>query len=664
MTSEPAAEGVRVLILAPFGHDAQSLARILAGEGVECRTPAGMKGVAAELDESAGVVILTEEALAEPAAPLIAALREAPQWSDVPFIVLTAPSRGVDRRPDLLRRSLPPEMTNLLMIERPISAGSLVSAVLSALRSRRRQFEMRDRMVQLAQSEERLRLATTAASIGTWDYDPLADALQWDERCRAIFGLRPGAEVSYHSAFLAGVHPDDRGQADAAVNAALDPAGRGELNIEYRTIGVDDAVERWVAAQGSALFEDGRAVRLVGTVIDISAAKAAVADLARSQAALTAETRELDRLARTLEERVAERTAQLEAEMARRDQVETALRQSQKMEAVGQLTGGIAHDFNNMLTGILGAMDLIRRRVDSGRTDGLLRYLDAATTSAQRAAALTARLLAFSRRQSLDSKPTDINQLVDGLQGLLVQSVNEDIRLELRLAPNLPLATADANQLESAILNLALNARDAMPAGGLLTVETRRVDVDAAYAAARAELKPGSYVAVAVSDTGVGMGPELIEKVFEPFFTTKPIGQGTGLGLSMVYGFARQNGGALRVHSHPGSGTSVSILLPVAAAAARPGEAAGAKPIASGRGEVVLLVEDDASVRLLVSDVLSELGYSALEAAEPLAALKILGSEQRLDLMISDVGLPGMNGRQLAEIARQRRPELPILFIT
>jgi len=355
-------------------------------------------------------------------------------------------------------------------------------------------------------------------------------------------------------------------------------------------------------------------------------------------------------------------TAEREAELVLQ-RTEEALRQSQKMEAVGQLTGGIAHDFNNMLTGVIGAIDVMKRRIASGRYTDLDRFMDAASVSAQRAAALTHRLLAFSRRQSLDSRPVDINVLVGSLQDLLSRTLGETIRLDFAFDEDLPLGAADANQLESAILNLAINARDAMPNGGQLTLRTRQVVLSETDVTATPEVKPGRYVAISVGDTGVGMTPEVLKKVFEPFFTTKPIGQGTGLGLSMVYGFARQSNGHITIASKPGDGTSVELYLPVADAleAPVPNEQDAAR---SGSGQTVLLVEDDDSVRLLVADILKELGYIPVEASEAQSAISELSSNRDIHLMISDVGLPGMNGRQLAEVARAHRPELPILFLT
>ena len=343
---------------------------------------------------------------------------------------------------------------------------------------------------------------------------------------------------------------------------------------------------------------------------------------------------------------------------------EEQLRQSQKMESIGQLTGGIAHDFNNLLTGILGSLDMMQRRLAKGRMEDLERFMSAATTSAQRAAALTHRLLAFSRRQSLDSKPVDVNRLVLSMEDLLKRTLGEQVDLEVKLGSEGWLVSTDENQLDSALLNLAINARDAMPQGGKLTIETIATRLESRYTDLHEALEPGEYVVISVSDTGIGMSAAVIAKAFEPFFTTKPIGQGTGLGLSMIYGFVRQSGGHVRIYSELDRGTTVKVYLP----RLRSGEETGAEVLLPeaprGTGEIVLVVEDDPAVRLLVMSLLLELGYAAIEAADSSAALPILESAQPLDLMISDVGLPGMNGRQLADVARHHRPGLQILFIT
>jgi signal transduction histidine kinase len=385
--------------------------------------------------------------------------------------------------------------------------------------------------------------------------------------------------------------------------------------------------------------------------------------LALSSAALADAANDLERQVRERTAELEDTLARLNAETAERERAEASLRQSQKMEAVGQLTGGIAHDFNNMLTGIIGSLEVIRRRIAKGRLDDLGKYMDAASTSADRAAALTQRLLAFSRRQSLDSRPVEINALIRAMTDLIDQALTETITLHLSLKADLPSGLVDPHQLESAILNLAINARDAMPDGGALTIETDFVELDEAQRVTKPGLSPGRYVVLSVSDSGVGMPLEIIEKVFDPFFTTKPIGQGTGLGLSMVYGFAKQSGGAVRIHSQIGLGTSVKLYLPITEAQEVKLERAPQGP-PQGKGERVLVVEDDSSVRLLVRGVLEELDYRPVEFEDPLSALPYLASDEPIDLMITDVGLPGMNGRELAEAARKYRPLLPVLFVT
>ncbi|WP_267356100.1 MULTISPECIES: PAS domain-containing sensor histidine kinase [unclassified Methylobacterium] len=357
------------------------------------------------------------------------------------------------------------------------------------------------------------------------------------------------------------------------------------------------------------------------------------------------------------------------AERARTEALATAeeaLRQAQKMEAVGQLTGGLAHDFNNLLAGISGSLELIQTRLAQGRMMDVDRYINAAQGAARRAAALTHRLLAFSRRQTLDPKPTDVNRLVAGLEELIRRTVGPAIAVEVIGAPALWPALVDPPQLENALLNLCINARDAMPEGGRITIETANAWLDA-DAARHHDMPPGPYLSLCVSDTGTGMAPEIIERVFEPFFTTKPLGQGTGLGLSMIYGFAQQSGGQVRIQSEVGRGTKVCLHLPRHGGAVPeedPRAAPGAPPRAAP-GETVLVVDDEPTVRMLVTEVLEDLGYTAIEAADGVAGLKVLQSDVRIDLLVTDVGLPGgMNGRQMAEAGRATRPGLKVLFIT
>jgi len=369
--------------------------------------------------------------------------------------------------------------------------------------------------------------------------------------------------------------------------------------------------------------------------------------------------RALRNLAAELERRVEERTRELMA-------AEEALRQSQKMEAVGQLTGGLAHDFNNLLTGISGSLQLMQTRLSQGRVNELDRYITAADGAARRAASLTHRLLAFSRRQTLDPKPTKINRLIAGLEELIRRTVGPGIQVEVVGAAGLWTALVDRNQLENALLNLCINARDAMPEGGRITIETANKWLDERAARER-ELSPGQYISLCVTDTGTGMTPEVIKRAFDPFFTTKPLGQGTGLGLSMIYGFARQSGGQVRIYSEVGKGTTMCLYLPRHQGRDEDAQIAHEWEVAprATEGQTVLVVDDEPTVRMLVSEVLQELGYTAIEVADGSTGLQVLRSDQRIDLLITDVGLPGgINGRQVADGAREVRPDLKVLFIT
>ena len=381
-----------------------------------------------------------------------------------------------------------------------------------------------------------------------------------------------------------------------------------------------------------------------------------------AQAAIAIDNARLFQEAQTakesLEQRVEERTAEL-------SKAHEALRQAQKMEAVGQLTGGIAHDFNNLLAGITGSLELIERRLTQGRTDGLERFINGAQTSARRAAALTQRLLAFSRRQTLDPKPTDVNRLVFGMEDLISRTVGPAIKVEVVGAGGLWPAKVDAAQLESALLNLAINARDAMPEGGRITIETANKWLDDRGARER-DLPPGQYLSICVADSGTGIPKDIVDRIFDPFFTTKPIGQGTGLGLSMIHGFVRQSGGQVRVYTEPGHGTTMCLYLP--RHLGEVDEQTNVEELAVsdlGAGQSVLVIDDEATVRMLIVEVLNEAGYAAIEADDGPSGLKVLRSDARIDLLITDVGLPGgLNGRQVADAARLTRPDLKVLFVT
>lgn len=383
-----------------------------------------------------------------------------------------------------------------------------------------------------------------------------------------------------------------------------------------------------------------------------------------------------ERIRVALEASVAERTRELveandklRTEAEERKRIEEDLRQSQKMEAVGQLTLGLAHDFNNLLAGISGSLEMIRMRMAQGRMTETGRYIEAALSSVGRAAALTHRLLAFSRRQTLDPKPIRVDGLVGSMEDLVRRTVDPSIQIETKLAGDLWPALCDPNQLENALLNLVINACDAMPGGGHLLIETANVVLDEKGAASSdgplRTVPAGEYVTLSVTDTGTGMSPTIMTRVFDPFFTTKPLGQGTGLGLSMIYGFVRQSGGHIDLRSEVGQGTTVTIYLPRHLGAVDGAEVdVVAAPSPKGSA-VVLVVEDELPIRMVIADVLSDLGYTVLEAGNGRSALKVLEAGTLIDLLITDVGLPGgTNGRQLADTARQRQPDLKVLFIT
>ena len=486
--------------------------------------------------------------------------------------------------------------------------------------------------------EEQLRIAQTAGGIGTFEHiDGFATAKVSPQFCN-LLGLHPAHDLPVRT-INALVHPDD----PPLINVQPGPKVGAANHVEFRITRPDNDAVHWLTRRGEYLHDAETAgLRFSGVIYDITNSKRI--------------EEQLRILNENLEANVRERTQTLA-------RAEEQLRQSQKMEAIGQLTGGIAHDFNNMLTGITASLDLIRHRVKAGRSDDLERYLDAASTSAQRAATLTHSLLAFARRQSLDIAPKDVNTLVESLQDILRRALGESISLVTNLAPDLWPALTDTNQLESALLNLALNARDAMPKGGRLTLQTTNARLERTSADSD-EVKPGDYVLISVTDTGSGMSPDVIAKAFDPFFTTKPIGQGTGLGLSILYGFVKQSGGNVRIDSQLGMGTTIGIYLPRASH----GEVTVAPPAKlntpRGRGETVLIVEDDQTVRLLVTQVLTELGYRYLEASDASSAVRHLRSSEQIDLLITDVGLPHVDGRQLADVARQHRPDLRVLFIT
>ncbi|HJO66958.1 MAG TPA: PAS domain-containing protein [Sphingomonas sanguinis] len=524
-------------------------------------------------------------------------------------------------------------------------------------------FDISDRIAveqQLRESEaraqrhaERVQLALEAgAIIGTWFWDLRTERFTVDEPFARHFGLDPvlGHDGLDVTDVVGVVHPDDRAGLSEAVREAI--ARGGPYAHQYR-VRRPDGRYYWVEAIGRVDHTpDGTPVQFPGVMIDVGVRRALEVERDTAIAELRALTDQL-------EQRVADRTAELM-------RAEEALRQSQKMEAVGQLTGGLAHDFNNLLAGISGSLELMALRLAQGRVADVDRYMDAAQGATRRAAALTHRLLAFSRRQTLAPRPTDITALVSGMTDLIQRTVGPAITLETQGHDGLWTVLVDAPQLENALLNLCINARDAMPDGGRITIQMANRHLngeDVRFG----DIPDGEYLALSVTDTGTGMTPDVIEKAFDPFFTTKPLGQGTGLGLSMIYGFAKQSGGQVRIQSTPGEGSTVYLYLPRHHGPAEHDRidrtALPEEPL--GAGETVLVVDDESTVRLMIADVLRDMGYCVIEAADSPAGLAVLRSEQRIDLLVTDVGLPGgMNGRQLAEAGRELRHELNVMFIT
>jgi signal transduction histidine kinase/CheY-like chemotaxis protein len=500
---------------------------------------------------------------------------------------------------------------------------------------------------------QRVQLALAAgAIIGTWFWDIPSDRFTVDEAFAKAFGLDPAKGRSGLSLdqIVATVHPDDKAGLTAAIGEALQRGG--SYAHQYRTRRLDGNYY-WLEANGRVeLGPDGKALHFPGVLIDIEEWRAVEAE--RDQA-----TADLRALNDTLEQKVSERTTELM-------RAEEQLRHAQKMEAVGQLTGGLAHDFNNLLAGISGSLELMQTRLAQGRISDLDRYLTGAQGAAKRAAGLTQRLLAFSRRQTLDPKPAVLNRLVSGMQDLITRSVGPTIHVETAFAGGLWTSFVDVGQLENALLNLCINARDAMPDGGKLTIETSNRWFDERTAVQRG-LEPGQYVSLCVSDTGTGMPPDVIERAFDPFFTTKPTGQGTGLGLSMVHGFAGQSGGTARIYSELDKGTMICIYLPRHLGEAESDDDVESMTSAprSSDHETILVVDDEPLVRMVAVEILEELGYHVLEAGDGPTAVKIMNGGHTIDLLITDVGLPGgMNGRQLADGLRVDRPDLKVLFVT
>lgn len=492
--------------------------------------------------------------------------------------------------------------------------------------------------MRLYESEERLRLAVENADIGFWDVDIVRNTLIWPAQTKAMFGISADVPVTLQD-FYDGLHPADRDSTIEAFTAAIDSQRRALYEVDYRTIGREDGIVRWVAAKGRAVFDaSGRCLRFTGTAVDVTPRKIAEEEL-----------RELNG---TLELRVA-------YAIAEREEAQQALRQSQKMEAMGQLTGGVAHDFNNLLTPILGALDMLQRRgVGSDREQ---RLISGALQSADRAKTLVQRLLAFARRQPLQAVPVDVVKLISDMGELVASTTGPQIKVVIDAPLDLPAAMADPNQLEMAILNLSVNARDAMLEGGTLRISASTELVENGH---RSHLPTGTYVCLSVADTGGGMDANTLDRAVEPFFSTKGVGKGTGLGLSMVHGLASQLNGALTIQSAPGLGTNVELWLPrsmtMPAAASPVTEAPKRQPV---RG-TALLVDDEELVRATTSYMLADLGYLVIEATSGEEALQMLEAGHRVDLVVTDHLMPGISGTELARAVHALAPGVPVLLVS
>ncbi|WP_082480389.1 MULTISPECIES: PAS domain-containing sensor histidine kinase [unclassified Rhizobium] len=641
-----------VLVLAPAGRDAQIAASLLAEAGMTCLSAESMAQFVERLGENIAFGVLTEEALRSTDLKALSGWISAqPSWSDLPFIVLTQRGGGPERNPAAARLS--EVLGNVSFIERPFHATTFISVARTAMRGRRRQFDAQLRMQALDDGERRLATALEAGRLGAWEFDLATEALTTSVTCRSIFGRGADDTLSYDE-LISTIHPEDRERMIDAVRHTIETGQ--DYAIEYKVVWPDGSLH-WAEIRAQ-VYRDGhgRPVKLVGVSADIT-----------ERRRLEEQQRQINE---TLEDRVTKRTAELEeahaavmSEVAQREKAEEQLRQALKMEAIGQLTGGVAHDFNNLLMAVLGNLELLRKHVDGDAK--AVRLIDGAVQGARRGASLTQRLLAFARRQDLQVGPVDLHKLVTEMEDLLRRSVGSAITLQSEITADLPPAEADSNQLELALLNLVVNARDAMPDGGTITI---RLDMED-RAVATDVLSAGRYLVLSVTDTGTGMDAETLRKAIDPFFSTKELGKGTGLGLSMIHGLAIQLKGALQLSSRPGQGTTAVLRLPVAKPSearetAFPPEVPSVGPSQDSGSLRILMVDDDALIAMSTVDMLEDLGHSVVEANSGRQALGILEGDDAFDLMITDFSMPGMNGAELARKALAMRPHLKILIAT
>nr|USU32370.1 ATP-binding protein [Methylobacterium sp. OTU13CASTA1] len=615
--------------------------QLLAKSGTSATTCADVPEWVRALGEGAAAGLVTEEALVgADTSALDAWVELQPPWSDFPFIVLA--TRQVGRRPARAAMIIE-RLGNVVLLERPINAETLASAVASALRVRRRQYQARGHILEREQAQQRLReaneslerrvaqrtrevdaaretllFALDSAGMGSWDLDLVSDTARRSGRHDAIFGYDEPVASWGRADILGHTVPEDRALLEAAFARAV---GTGMLDVECRIRRPDGAI-RWISAKGRAEYgRDGKPIRMAGIVMD------------RTDQRVT----------------------------------EDALRQAQKMEAIGQLTGGVAHDFNNLLTVIVGGLDMVIRKPEN--TERVVRLAEAAMGAARRGEQLTQQLLAFSRRQMLRPQTLNPNRLLLDFRPLAERAAGGAVEVAFNLDPAIDPIRIDPAQFEAAVLNLVVNARDAMEDGSRaarIGVRSRNVRLDTAAVADKG-VPPGDYVEVSVTDTGTGIPPETLARVFEPFFTTKEVGKGTGLGLSQVYGFTRSAGGYVGIESEVGAGTTFRLLIPRSADPAGEELGSGAGPTLPLRravdGDTVLLVEDDEGVLGMAVESLEELRYRVIVARNAAEALEHLRGVERIDILFSDVVMPGgMNGSQLAVEAQRLRPGLKVLL--
>jgi PAS domain S-box-containing protein len=649
---QPGALSERVLILAPTGRDGHLASLILAESGRSATICADLPELAEELDRGAGVALIADEAIhTADLRPLAGFLEQQPPWADLPIILLTHRGGGPERNPAAVR--LAEVLGNVTFLERPFHPTTLATVARAAVRARRRQYDARARLEDLVEGEQQLQTALRAGRLGSWTLTARGMVLNTSESCRAHFGHASDAQFS-HDDWLGATHPDDLARVRHAVEQALQAGA--DYAVEYRTVWPDGSVH-WVdmrARVGRNII--GEIAQLVGVSSDITERKTSELEREQILRELAAERTALSDLTGTLEQRVQQRTAELTREIAARERAQEQLVQSQKMESLGQLTGGIAHDFNNLLMAIMGNLELLRKQLPDN--DRMRRLVDGALQGTERGATLTQRMLAFARQQELTTNSSDIASLLEGMHDLLARSLGPHIALRLHVDPDLPPAQVDTHQIELAILNLAINARDAMPDGGAIDISADQADCDL-----ESGLSGGSYLRIRVADTGTGMDPDTLKRAIEPFFSSKPLGKGTGLGLSMVHGLAVQLGGALDLASEVGKGTVATLWLPIATNPPVASQPRIIQPTATHTA-TILVVDDDILVAMSTVGMLEDLGHTVIEANSAKQALEVLEAGQQVDLMMTDQAMPGMTGVELAKIVLGKRPDLPVLLAT